>query len=64
MNFVSEMNDNPDSVHPETVESVKQADLLLERPFSFYGFDISLGIEDQIDVNEDNLKIAQSKNLE
>jgi len=50
MNFVSEMNDNPDSVHPETVESVKQADLLLERPFSFYGFDISLGIEDQIDV--------------
>ena len=50
MNFVSEMNDNPDSVHPETVEAVKQADLLLDGPFSFYGFDISLGIEDQIDV--------------
>ena len=23
MNFVSEMNDNPDSVHPDTVEAVK-----------------------------------------
>ena len=50
MNFVSEMNDNPDSVHPECVEAVKQADVLLEQPFGFYSFDIQLGIEDQIDV--------------
>ena len=50
MNFVSEMNDNPDSVHPEAVETVRAADKLLEGPFNFYGFNISLGIEDQIDI--------------
>ena len=50
MNFVSEMNDNPDSVLPETVEAVREADQLLASPFNFYGFNISLGIEDQIDV--------------
>jgi len=50
MNFVSEMNDNPDSVHPECVEAVKEADALLDGPFGFYSFNISLGIEDQIDV--------------
>jgi len=40
MNFVSEMNDNPDSVHPETVETVVKADKLLSNPFSFYGFSV------------------------
>jgi len=50
MSFVSEMNDNPDSVHPDTVEAVRCADKLLEAPFNFYGFNISLGIEEQIDI--------------
>ena len=46
MNFVSEMNDNPDSVHPETVETVTMADKLLSSPFDFYGFNIALNIND------------------
>jgi len=46
MNFVSEMNDNPDSVHPETVETVTKADKLLSSPFDFYGFNIALNIND------------------
>ena len=50
MNFVAEMNDNPDSVQTETVETVKQADKMLEGAFGFYGFSISLNIEDQIDI--------------
>lgn len=51
MNFVSEMNDNPDSVHPETVETVTKADKLLSSPFDFYGFNIALNINDQIDIS-------------
>ena len=50
MEFVADMNDNPDSVQTETVEIVKQADAMLASPFSFYNFSIQLGIEDQIDV--------------
>lgn len=50
MNFVADMNDNPDSVQTETVEIVKQADAMLASPFSFYNFGIQLNIEDQIDV--------------
>lgn len=50
MNFVAEMNDNPDSVQPETVEAVAEADKLLDGAFGFYGFGIKLNIEEQIDV--------------
>ena len=50
MEFVADMNDNPDSVQTETVEIVKQADTMLANPFSFYNFSIQLGVEDQIDV--------------
>ena len=50
MEFVADMNDNPDSVQTETVEIVKSADAMLAGAFSFYNFGISLGIEDQIDV--------------
>ena len=50
MEFVADMNDNPDSVQTETVEIVKQADTMLASPFSFYNFSIQLGVEDQIDV--------------
>ena len=50
MRFVSDMNDNPDSVQTETIDIVKEADLMLASPFAFYGFGIQLGIEDQIDV--------------
>ena len=50
MEFVSEMNDNPDSVHTETVATVKEADGLLTNPFGFYSFSIKLNIEDQIDI--------------
>ena len=46
MEFVSEMNDNPDSVHTETVAAVKEADGLLTNPFGFYSFSIKLNIED------------------
>lgn len=50
MNFVAEMNDNPASVQPETVDAVKEADKMLEGAFGFYGFGIKLNIEEQIDV--------------
>ena len=40
MEFVADMNDNPDSVQTETVEIVKQADTMLASPFSFYNFSI------------------------
>ena len=50
MAFVSDMNDNPDSVQTETVDIVKEADAMLASPFNFYNFGIKLGIEDQIDV--------------
>ena len=46
MEFVAEMNDNPDSVHSETVEVVKVADNMLEQAFGFYGFSIKLNIDD------------------
>lgn len=51
MNFVAEMNDNPDSVHPEAVETVTKADKMLSSPFDFYGFSIALNINDQIDIS-------------
>ena len=50
MNFVSEMNDNPDSVHSEVVETVKSADLLLTKAFNFYGSSIRINVDDQIDI--------------
>ena len=50
MNYVSELNDNPDSVHPETIETIEKADKLLASPFSFYGFSLKLNIDDQIDI--------------
>ena len=40
MNFVSDMNDNPDAVQTETVDIVKEADKLLQGEFGFYGFSI------------------------
>jgi len=51
MNFVSDMNDNPDAVQTETVDIVKEADKLLQGEFGFYGFSIQLNIEDQIDIS-------------
>lgn len=50
MDFVAEMNDNPDSVHTETNEISRQADKMLDGAFGFYGFGIKLNIDDQIDV--------------
>ena len=46
MNFVSEMNDNPSSVHSEAVEAVKCADIMLTGAFNFYGSSIRINVED------------------
>ena len=50
MEFVAEMNDNPDSVQTETIDIVRNADKMLEGAFGFYGFTISLNIDEQIDI--------------
>ena len=50
LDFVADLNDNPDAYMSETTEIIKKADDMLSNPFSFYGFSIQLQIEDQIDV--------------
>ena len=40
MDFVADLNDNPDAYMSETTEIVKSADKMLAEPFSFYGFGI------------------------
>ena len=50
MNFVAEMNDNPDSVHSDLIDTVKYADKLLAKPFNFYSVAINLNVDDQIDI--------------
>jgi len=46
MEFVAEMNDNPDSVHSELIDHVKYADKLLSKPFNFYSVNLSLNVDD------------------
>ena len=45
LEFVIEMSENPESVHPDSIEVVNEADVLLKQPFDFYGFSIALNYE-------------------
>ena len=45
------MSENPESVHPDSIEVVNEADVLLKQPFDFYGFSIALNYEQQIDIS-------------
>ena len=40
LDFVADLNDNPDAYHTDTTEIIKEADHMLASPFSFYGFGI------------------------
>ena len=44
------MSENPESVHPDSIEAVNEGDVLLTQPFDFYGFSIALNYEQQIDI--------------
>ena len=50
LDFVIEMSENPESVHPDSIEVVNKANDLLQQPFDFYGFSIALNYEQQIDI--------------
>ena len=50
LDFVIEMSENPESVHPDSIEAVNEGDVLLTQPFDFYGFSIALNYEQQIDI--------------
>ena len=39
------MSENPESVHPDSIEVVNEADALLKQPFDFYGFSIACNYE-------------------
>lgn len=54
LNFALRVDEDPSSVHKETVETVRKADCLLAAPFDFYNFNVRLNIEDQMEIQNQN----------
>ena len=50
VNFAIELADDPDSQHPEAIETIEKSDTLLSAPFQFYSFNINLNANQQIDI--------------
>lgn len=50
MQFVANLNEDPNAYPEELVEHVKTADIMLVEPFNFYNFSVRLNVEEQIDI--------------
>jgi hypothetical protein len=50
LQFVVELNENPDAYSEELHRHIKCSDQLLAAPFNFYNFSVRLSLEEQIDI--------------
>lgn len=50
LQFVVDLQEDPNAYPEELVEHIKTADIMLAEPFNFYNFGVRLNIEEQIDI--------------